>query len=309
MDVLEFVRVRELDIAVRIWNPDAKRALIAWHGLARHGGDFAALARELGSEWRIIAPDTPGRGLSSWSLFPAHDYLYSHYITIAVALLDHYELDQVDWLGTSMGGLLGMLIAADAQHRSRISRLILNDVGPELNKEGLIALSSYFGVTHRFNNFADLKAELTQHYASFGITCEEEWRELALNSARRLPDGSWTYHFDPRIGEQFIHDTPRDTWADWAKIRCPLMVIRGETSALLAAETLPKMAESQPSLVTMTVPGCGHAPMLNDAQQVKPIQHFLTTPLSASSTATPAQPTGTFSQWLADVWRYLRGGR
>ena len=100
MDALEFIRVRELDVAVRIWNPKATRTLIAWHGLARHGGDFAALARELGSEWRIIAPDTPGRGLSSWSLFPAHDYLYSHYITIAVALLDHYELDQVDWLGT-----------------------------------------------------------------------------------------------------------------------------------------------------------------------------------------------------------------
>ncbi len=309
MDALEFVRVRELEIAVRIWNPDAKRTLIAWHGLARHGGDFAALARELGNEWRVLAPDTPGRGLSSWSLFPAHDYLYSHYVTVAIALLDHYQLKQVDWLGTSMGGLLGMLIAADEQHAARIARLVLNDVGPELDKEGLIALSSYFGVTHRFNNFANLQAELVKHYASFGITSEAEWRELALNSARRLPDGSWTYHFDPRIGEQFIHDTPRDTWADWAKIRCPLMVIRGETSTLLAAETLPKMAESQPSLVTMTVPGCGHAPMLNDAQQVKPIQRFLTTPLSASSTATTAQPTGTFSQWLADVWRYLRGGR
>ncbi|EHA15084.1 alpha/beta hydrolase fold protein, partial [Halomonas sp. HAL1] len=76
MDTLEFVRVRELEVAVRIWNPSAPRTLIAWHGLARHGGDFSALARELGSEWRILAPDTPGRGLSSWSLFPAHDYLY-----------------------------------------------------------------------------------------------------------------------------------------------------------------------------------------------------------------------------------------
>ncbi len=202
MDALEFVRVRELEIAVRIWNPDAKRTLIAWHGLARHGGDFAALARELGNEWRVLAPDTPGRGLSSWSLFPAHDYLYSHYVTVAIALLDHYQLKQVDWLGTSMGGLLGMLIAADEQHAARIARLVLNDVGPELDKEGLIALSSYFGVTHRFNNFANLQAELVKHYASFGITSEAEWRELALNSARRLPDGSWTYHFDRRNAAQ-----------------------------------------------------------------------------------------------------------
>lgn len=305
MDALEFVRVRELDIAVRIWNPDAPRTLFAWHGLARHGGDFAALARELGSEWRIIAPDTPGRGLSSWSLFPAHDYLYSHYLTIAIALLDHYQLEQVDWLGTSMGGLLGMLIAADEQHRSRISRLILNDVGPELNKEGLIALSSYFGVTHRFNNFADLKSELTKHYASFGITREEEWRELALNSARRLPDGSWTYHFDPRIGEQFIHDTPRDMWADWANIRCPLMVIRGETSTLLDAETLPKMAQTQPTMHTFTAEGCGHAPMLNSNAQVAPIQRFLDTPLDtfrAPKKAATAAPT--FLHWLAKQWRH-----
>ena len=304
MDVLEFVRVRELDIAVRIWNPDAKRTLIAWHGLARHGGDFAALAQELGSEWRVIAPDTPGRGLSSWSLFPAHDYLYSHYITIAIALLDHYQLEHVDWLGTSMGGLLGLLIAADDQHRSRISRLILNDVGPELNKEGLIALSSYFGVTHRFNNFADLKAELTKHYASFGISREEEWRELALSSARRLPDGSWTYHFDPRIGEQFIHDTPRDIWADWAKIRCPVMVIRGETSTLLDAETLPRMSEAQPSLKTFTVDGCGHAPMLNTAVQVAPIRHFLDVPLShyrAPETTATASPS--ILHWFAKQWR------
>lgn len=304
MDALEFVRVRELDIAVRIWNPDAPRALIAWHGLARHGGDFAALAHTLGSEWRVIAPDTPGRGLSSWSLFPAHDYLYSHYITIAIALLDHYQLEQVDWLGTSMGGLLGMLIAADKQHHSRISRLILNDVGPELNKEGLIALSSYFGVTHRFNNFADLKSELTKHYASFGITREEEWRELALNSARRLPDGSWTYHFDPRIGEQFIHDTPRDMWADWANIRCPLMVIRGETSTLLDTETLPKMAQAQPALQTFTAEGCGHAPMLNSDAQVAPIQRFLDTPLDtfrATKEAATASPT--FVHWLAKQWR------
>ena len=266
MDVLEFVRVRELEVAVRIWNPSAPRTLIAWHGLARHGGDFSALARELGSEWRILAPDTPGRGLSSWSLFPAHDYLYSHYVTVAIALLDHFNLDHVDWLGTSMGGLLGMLIAADSEHSARISRLILNDVGPELNKQGLVALSSYFGVAHRFSSFSELQQELNQHYASFGITSEAAWRELALSSARRLPDGSWTYHFDPRIGEQ---------------------------------------------LVTLTVPNCGHAPMLDKPAQVNPIRHFLKRPNPGSSSPL-ASSTHTATgwqhvvQWLAQQWRRLK---
>jgi len=305
MDTLEFVRVRELDIAVRIWNPDAPRTLIAWHGLARHGGDFEALAHQLGSEWRILAPDTPGRGLSSWSLFPAHDYLYSHYITVAFGVLDHFELQQVDWLGTSMGGLLGMLIAADPQHSKRIKRLILNDVGPELNPQGLIALSSYFSVAHRFNNFADLQAELKQHYASFGLTHENEWRELALNSARRLPDGSWTYHFDPRIGEQFVHDTPRDMWKEWANIRCPVMVIRGAESTLLDAETLPRMAKAQPSLQMLTVANCGHAPMLNQPEQAAPIRQFLDTAIPTYRVPTGSATTESFLHWLTTQWRRL----
>lgn len=307
MDALEFVRVRELEIAVRIWNPNAPRTLIAWHGLARHGGDFNALASELGSGWRILAPDTPGRGLSSWSMFPAHDYRYSHYVTTAIALLDHFKLECVDWLGTSMGGLLGMLIAGDSQHSARISRLILNDVGPELNKQGLIGLSSYFGITHRFSTFSVLQQELTQHYASFGITSESAWRELALNSARRLPDGSWTYHFDPRIGEQFVHDTPRDMWADWENIRCSVMVIRGEESSLLDAGTLSRMAEAHPELVTLTVPNCGHAPMLDKPAQVDPIRHFLKRPTSRHSAPGSSTQTATgwqhMMQWLVQQWR------
>ncbi|MFC3282361.1 alpha/beta fold hydrolase [Litchfieldella rifensis] len=278
MDHLEFVRVRELEIAIRVWHPQAPHTLVAWHGLARHGGDFAALARELGPEWRVLAPDTPGRGLSSWSLFPAHDYLYSHYMTIAVALLDHFELERVAWLGTSMGGLLGMLLAAHEEHHARIERLVLNDVGPELEQEGLVDLGRYFTLPHRFSSFRDLSRELRKHYASFGIDDEAAWRELALNSARRLPDGGWTFHFDPRITEQFVHDTPRDTWADWRAIQCPLMVIRGADSPLLSAEVVERMREAQPGLVSLEVPGCGHAPMLDRASQVAPIRTFLTRP-------------------------------
>ncbi|RAR59760.1 pimeloyl-ACP methyl ester carboxylesterase [Onishia taeanensis] len=275
MDRLELVKVRALQIAVRIWNPDAPRTLVAWHGLARHGGDFAALARELGPEWRVLAPDTPGRGLSSWSLYPAHDYLYEHYQQVAVALLDHFELERVPWVGTSMGGLLGMLLAAEPTTASRIECLVLNDVGPELDPDGLSSLATYFGAMHRFVHFGDLEAELREHYAGFGIDSDAAWRQLALDSARRLPDGSWTYHYDPRIGEQFIHDTPRDTWADWRAIQCPLMVIRGASSPLLAHESIERMRQEQPALVSLEVPGCGHAPMLDRPSQVAPLADFL----------------------------------
>jgi pimeloyl-ACP methyl ester carboxylesterase len=291
MDALEMVRFRELEIAVRIWHPQAPRTLIAWHGLARHGGDFADFAHALGPEWRVLAPDTPGRGLSSWSLHPAHDYLYDHYMQVAVAVMDHFKLAQVPWVGTSMGGLLGMLLAAERSTAQRIERLVLNDVGPELDPDGLAGLATYFGVPHRFWRFSDLQAELRQHYAGFGIDDEASWRRLAEESARRLPDGSWTYHFDPRIGEQFVHDTPRDTWADWSAIRCPLMVVRGEHSPLLKAGSVTRMADVHPNLVTLEVPGCGHAPMLDRASQVDPIAEFLTCPrerlLPSTATSRP----------------------
>ncbi|MGM0702342.1 MAG: alpha/beta fold hydrolase [Pseudomonadota bacterium] len=275
MDALELIRVRGLEVAVRVWHPTAPRTLIAWHGLARHGGDFADFARQLGPGWRVLAPDTPGRGLSSWSLYPSHEYLYSHYIKVALAVLDHFGLETVPWVGTSMGGLLGMLLAAEPDTAPRIERLVLNDVGPELDPDGLAQLALYFGMPHRFSTFGQLEVELRRHYQGFGIEGDDAWRRLALGSSRRLPDGSWTYHFDPRIGEQFIHDTPRDTWADWAAIRCPLMVIRGAESPLLRADSVSRMAEVQPGLITLEVPGCGHAPMLDRASQVVPVADFL----------------------------------
>ncbi|PRY72319.1 alpha/beta fold hydrolase [Halomonas ventosae] len=303
MDALELVRVRELEVAVRIWHPEAPRTVIAWHGLARHGGDFEDFARVLGPGWRVLAPDTPGRGLSSWSLYPAHDYLYAHYMKVAVAVLDHFELAQVPWVGTSMGGLIGMLMAAEPETASRIERLVLNDVGPELDPEGLASLASYFGVPHRFCRFGELEAELRRHYTGFGIEGDDAWRRLALGSARRLPDGSWTYHYDPRIGEQFVHDTPRDTWADWAAIRCPLMVVRGADSPLLKAESVTRMAEAQPGLVSLEVPGCGHAPMLDRRSQVRPIADFLDRPRRR---VLPGAAGGALAWWQRGL-RWLKG--
>ncbi|KPQ18705.1 MULTISPECIES: alpha/beta fold hydrolase [unclassified Halomonas] len=296
MDRIEYISVRQLEIAVRIWHPDAPNTVIAWHGLARHGGDFASLARQLGPKWRVIAPDTPGRGLSSWSLYPANDYLYSHYMTIALALLDHFNIDRAAWIGTSMGGLLGMLLAANDATAKRIRCLVLNDVGPELDNQALTEMATYFSVIKRFSTLSELQQALEQHYQGFGELSRREWQQMALSSARRLPDGSWSFHYDPRIGEQFLHDTPRDTWSDWQRIRCPLMVIRGEHSTLLRAESVTQMQRDQPSLETLEAAGCGHAPMLNNAQQVAPLMRFLIRNGGVSESLT-ASPKQRLSQW------------
>lgn len=276
MQHLEWISVDDLDVGVRVWHPAASRTLVAWHGLARHGGDFAALAHRLGPGWRVLAPDTPGRGLSAWSTRPEYDYTYARYAEIARALLDHFALERVAWLGTSMGGLLGMRLAAEPDTASRIERLVLNDIGPELEPAGLADIASYFARPHRFDSFSDLAAELRRHYAGFGLESDAAWREMALGSARRLPDGGWSFHFDPRIVEQFAQDTPRDLWADWAAIACPLMVIRGADSPLLSAGAVERMAEAQPGLVALEAPGCGHAPMLDRPEQVEPLRAFLT---------------------------------
>ncbi|MDR5901020.1 alpha/beta fold hydrolase [Halomonas icarae] len=278
MQHLDWVSVDDLDVAVRIWHPDAPRTLIAWHGLARHGGDFADLAQRLGPEWRVLAPDTPGRGLSTWSLHPERDYTYAAYAGVARAILDHFDLERVPWLGTSMGGLLGLRLAAEPGTAGRIERLILNDIGPELAPEGLAELGDYFSRPHEFASFRELEAELRRHYAGFGIEGDDSWRRLALESARRLPDGRWSFHYDPQITAQFVHDTPRDLWADWGALTCPLMVVRGAHSPLLAAATLERMAETQPQLITLEAVGCGHAPYLDRASQVESIRHFLDNP-------------------------------
>ncbi|SHE39145.1 Pimeloyl-ACP methyl ester carboxylesterase [Modicisalibacter ilicicola DSM 19980] len=303
MDTLELVTVRELEIAVRIWHPRAEKTLIAWHGLARHGGDFAALARELGPTWRVIAPDTLGRGLSSWSLFPAHDYLYSRYVQTALALLDHFQLSRVAWLGTSMGGLIGLLLAASEEGRDRIERLIVNDIGPEIEAEGLAELASYFAMPRRFGTFGALLEELKSHYAAFGIDEEQAWRRLALDSARRLPDGGWTFHYDPRIAEQFVHDTPRDLWVDWRALTCPVMVVRGAQSALLSPATVERMRETHPRLEVLTVPGCGHAPMLDRPSQVRPIRAFLKRRFPAAPKALAGKSTPAWWHRLLHWWR------
>lgn len=278
MDALEMVKVDGLELAVRIWHPDAPRTLVAWHGLARHGGDFAALARHLGPRWRVLAPDTPGRGLSSWSPLPQRDYRYARYAELAVALLDRFELARVPWVGTSMGGLLGMRLAAEPATAGRIERLMLNDIGPELEPDGLADIATYFSRPHRFASFSALQAELRDHYAGFGLESDAAWREMALGSARRLPDGGWSFHFDPRIAEQFSHDPPRDLWADWRALRCPLMVIRGADSPLLSRQAVVKMTAAQPGLVTLEAPGCGHAPMLDRVSQTAPLADFLASP-------------------------------
>jgi pimeloyl-ACP methyl ester carboxylesterase len=254
--------------------PDAE-VLVAWHGLARTGRDMDPIAGPLSQRWRVICPDTLGRGLSQWSPEPQAEYCLAFYERLAVSLLDQLGVSQCLWLGTSMGGAIGLKAAAGPL-RGRIRRLVLNDIGPQLAEPAVARIRSYAGSPPAFATIAELEAFFRTVYATYGWLPEAQWRLLTETSARRLPDGRWTPHYDPAMVQQFIHH-PRDydQWDAWDSLDLPVLCLRGEHSDLLLPETAEAMRTRGPRAVVATIPGCGHAPALNTDAQIGLVERFL----------------------------------
>lgn len=254
--------------------PDAE-VLIAWHGLARTGRDMDPIAGPLSQHWRVICPDTLGRGLSQWSPEPQAEYCLAFYERLAVSLLDQIGVSQCLWLGTSMGGAIGLKAAAGPL-RGRIRRLVLNDIGPQLAEPAVARIRSYAGSPPAFATIAGLEAFFRTVYAPYGWLPDAQWRLLTETSARRLPDGRWTPHYDPAMVQQFIHH-PRDydQWDAWDSLDLPVLCLRGEHSDLLLPETAEAMRTRGPRAVVATIPGCGHAPALNTEAQIALVERFL----------------------------------
>jgi pimeloyl-ACP methyl ester carboxylesterase len=254
--------------------PDAE-VLVAWHGLARTGRDMDPIAGPLSQRWRVICPDTLGRGLSQWSPEPQAEYCLAFYERLAVSLLDQLGVSQCLWLGTSMGGAIGLKAAAGPL-RGRIRRLVLNDMGPQLAEPAVARIRSYAGSPPAFATIAELEAFFRTIYAPYGWLPDAQWRLLTETSARRLPDGRWTPHYDPAMVQQFIHH-PRDydQWDAWDSLDLPVLCLRGEHSDLLLPETAEAMRTRGPRAVVATIPGCGHAPALNTDAQIGLVERFL----------------------------------
>ncbi|HEY1410909.1 MAG TPA: alpha/beta hydrolase, partial [Rhodopila sp.] len=257
-------------------DPDAP-VVVCVHGLTRNGRDFDALAAALSGSYRVICPDLPGRGLSDWLADPML-YQAQHYVT-ALAHLLAWIGREVAWVGTSLGGICGMVIAA--MEGSPISRLVLNDVGPFIPAAALARIRDYMvasGDSPMMARFPDVEA-IERHlriiHAPFGPMSDAQWAEMARNSARALPDGRFTMHYDPRIAEPLRGHAPADVdiWMLWDRIRVPRMVIRGETSDILLPETFARMEAS--GAEAFQVPVTGHAPPLLDPLQIEAIRAFL----------------------------------
>jgi pimeloyl-ACP methyl ester carboxylesterase len=254
--------------------PPGARTVLCVHGLTRNGRDFDALAEALSAECRVICPDFPGRGASEWLTHPA-DYGYPLYLADMAALIARLDVETLDWVGTSMGGLTGMLLAA--QPRAPIRRLIINDIGPLIAKEGLARIGSYVGQDPSFPDAAALEATLRQLASSFGPLSDAQWRHLAAVSTRRKADGSLGFAYDPHIGDAFREAPAEDVnlWPAWDAITCPTLVLRGALSDLLRPADAKAMTERGPRARLIELPGIGHAPALMDPAQIAVIRDFL----------------------------------
>lgn len=266
------------------WGAEHARTVIAWHGLARTGRDMDELAEWLSSRgYRVICPDTVGRGFSQWSPDPAAEYKLSFYARLAADLMEQLGVERAHWVGTSMGGAIGTVCAAGLfvpALENRILSLVLNDNAPRLAEPALERIRNYAGTPPAFDSMAQLEAFFRQVYKPYGWLSDAQWRRLTETSMRRLPDGRVTPHYDPAIVRQFI-DHPRDydLWDHYDRLRIPVLLLRGAESDLVLADAAAEMMTRGPGLLGLTrvveIAGCGHAPALNVPEQLELVQSFI----------------------------------
>jgi pimeloyl-ACP methyl ester carboxylesterase len=232
------------------------------------------IAGELSRQYRVICPDTIGRGLSQWSPDPEREYCLDFYAKLATSLVNQLGIESCHWLGTSMGGAIGTVAAATTL-RGRIRRLVLNDIGPQLAEAAIQRIRSYAGNPPSFATVTELEAYFRTVYKPYGSMSDAQWRRLTETSTRRLPDGRVTPHYDPRMVAQFTR--PEDDylrWDEWDSLDVPVLCLRGEASDLLLPETAEAMRRRGPRAVVVDIPGCGHAPSLNTPEQYALIERF-----------------------------------
>lgn len=256
-------------------NEHSTRVAICVHGLTRNGRDFDWLARTLaGQGYRVVCPDVLGRGSSDWLQDPT-GYGYPLYMADLATLLARYEGCDISWIGTSMGGLLGMFLAA--ADKTPIRRLVMNDVGPFLPKAALERIVEYVGKAPTFSSPASAESYLRTILAGFGPLSDAQWQHLTQHSVKAQTQGGFGLAYDPAIALP-LQAAPVDDvnlWPVWGLVRCPVLVIRGALSDLLPVECVAGMRASNPACSEFTVPETGHAPLLASAAEQDVILNWL----------------------------------
>jgi pimeloyl-ACP methyl ester carboxylesterase len=253
-------------------DPNNKHVLVCVHGLTRNARDFDYVAGHLEDAYRVVAVDVVGRGRSDW-LRDAGDYNYPVYCSDLTTLIARLGVETVDWLGTSMGGIIGMIMAS--LPNSPVRKLVLNDVGSVIPRAALERIGQYVGKSVAYDDFATLEAAV-RGVSPFGKLTDEQWHHIAVHVAKQDEQGRWTFRYDPGIAKNF-HAAPLaevDLRPIWNAIHGPVLVIRGESSDLLTAPIMDEM-KKRAHTETLVVPDCGHAPMLMDDHQAGAIRRFL----------------------------------
>ena len=256
-------------------DPKNQKVLVCVHGLGRCARDFDNLAAALSDKYRVVCPDVAGRGDSEWLRDPML-YQLPQYVGDMVTLIARLNVESVHWIGTSMGALIGMGLAA--QPGNPVQKLVVNDAGPVISKVSLERIAAYFGMAPTFPNIEAAEKYVRVVSAPFGPHTDAEWRFLTEVVVRKNDDGSLRLHYDPKIAEPFRATMPEkdlELWPLWDAIRCPTLVLRGALSDLLTRDTCDKMAGRGPKAKVVEIPGVGHAPTLMHEDQIKIVRDFL----------------------------------
>jgi pimeloyl-ACP methyl ester carboxylesterase len=257
-------------------DPENSRVVICVHGLTRNGRDFDFLARALSRDFRIVCPDVAGRGRSDW-LESKQDYGYAQYMADMTALLARVTAGAektIYWVGTSMGGLLGIIMAA--MPKNPIRKLVVNDAGMLVPKAALERLALYVGKDPRFATLDALEAHVRHISAPFGALSDEQWRHLTVHSAKQHADGTWGFRYDPAIANAFSGElNDIDLSAYWDAVRCPTLLLRGADSDILLRATAEAMTQRGLRATLVEFQAVGHAPMLMSDEQVTAVRDFL----------------------------------
>lgn len=245
------------------------------HGLTRNARDFDFFAARMCDRYRVVCPDVVGRGDSD-HLTNSEGYNYLQYNSDMNALIARLGVTEVNWIGTSMGGIIGMVLASVAQ--SPVKRLVVNDIGPEVSRDALMSIAQYIGKSEEFNSLKEVEEYQRSIYTEFAPMSDEDWSQMARYSSLRTEHGTFRLKVDCHVGEAFkdsISYFNVEMWEIWEKITCPVLVLRGADSSFLSQETALKMQTCGPETTVVEFENTGHTPTLRNDEQVQVIAEWL----------------------------------
>jgi pimeloyl-ACP methyl ester carboxylesterase len=244
------------------------------HGYSGNSRDFDELAATLSRNTRVICPDMAGRGDSAWLASPLQ-YNFPQFLADINTLIARLGVTSVDWVGTSMGGLLGMLLASSPGNPIR--RLVINDVGAFLPMDSLQHISQNLRGPRRFATLDEVEAHVRHTHREWGELTDRQWRQLAIHSSRKVENG-YRLHYDPNLANR-VQPMPFTPglyfWDAWYRVKCPVLLIRGESSTVFPPSVADTMLQVKPEASLVEIPGCGHAPSLMAPEQVEIVSGFL----------------------------------